>query len=79
LSRAGTGDFDRRQSAEEMIAETKLESDRFWEVARRTFARIDKGNVSTICSPDKWQGLKGEFWERVNVAITEVLEGRREG
>jgi hypothetical protein len=79
LFRKTTGDFDRRQAAEEMIAETKLESDKFWEVARRSFARIDKRDVSTIRLPDNYQGLEAEFWERVDVAITEALEGKREG
>ncbi len=72
-----TGDFDRRQAAEEMIAETKLESERFWEVARRSFGRIDKRSLSTIRLPDNAEELEGEFWGRVDVAITEALEGKR--
>ena len=47
-------------------------------MARRSFARIDKRNVSTIRLPDNYQGLENQFWERVAVAITEALEGKRE-
>ena len=72
-----TGDFDRRQAAEETIAETKQESDRFWEAARRSFARIDKRSISTILLPDDTQGLEGQFWERVEAAIAEALAGKR--
>jgi len=72
-----TDDFDRRQAAEEMIAETKQESERFWEVARRSFARIDKREISTVRLPENTQGLEALFWERVNAAISEALAGKR--
>ena len=72
-----TGDFDRRQAAKEMISETKHESDRFWEVARRSFGRIGERNISTIRLPDNRQGLEHQFRKRVDLAITEALEGKR--
>ncbi|MGO9268889.1 MAG: hypothetical protein ACLQOO_01275 [Terriglobia bacterium] len=77
LLKKTTGDFDRRKAAEEMIAETRQESERFWEAARRGFARIDKRDVSTIRLPDNRQGLEDQFWERVEVAIMEALVGKR--
>lgn len=79
LFKETTGDFDRRQAAEEMIAETKQQSERFSEAARRGFARIDKRDISTIRVPDDRQGLEDEFRGRVDVAIAEALAGRENG
>jgi hypothetical protein len=73
-----TGDFDRRRAAEEMIAETKPESHRFWEAARRRFARIGKRSISTILLPDNTHKLEEQFWELVDIAIAEALAGRRQ-
>ena len=74
-----TEDFDRRLAAEEMIAETREESARFWETALRSFARLVKRDLPTVRLPDDTQGLEKEFWSRVDTAIAEALAGGRYG
>jgi hypothetical protein len=80
----GEATFDRRQAAEEMIAELKQESERSWECGRVTQLRILKRRLGdqaaeglTIRMPDI-RSRDDEFWERVDAAITEALE-RKDG
>ena len=60
-----------------MIGETKAEAERFWETARRSFARIDKRDLSAVRLTNGRQELEAEFWRRVHVAVAEALEGKR--
>lgn len=67
-------DFDRLQAAEEMAAETRQESQRYWGFARGSLARWLKRDASAILLPDNTDGLEEEFWARIRAAFTEALE-----
>ncbi len=78
LKRAGN--FDRRQAAEEVIAELKQESGRSWEIGRRTHVRLlkkkrqlDQAVEAAVRMPNL-QGREADFWHRVDNAIRETLE-----
>jgi hypothetical protein len=76
LFRNTTGEFDRRQAANEMVIEAKQNSKRFWEIATRSLARRLKQDASTIRQPDNVQSLEDDFWRRMDAAVTETLEQR---
>jgi hypothetical protein len=73
--------FDRLKATEEVIAELKQESDG-WECGRRACERMLKRRLgdqaaaaSVVCMPDDIRSLDNEFWQRVENAIREGLEG----
>ena len=74
LLRNTTGDFDRRQAANEMVIEAKQNSKRFWKIATHGVARRLKQDASTIHQPDNVQSLEDDFWRKVDAAVTEALE-----
>src|SRR5580704_8105524 len=76
LLRNTTGDFDRRQAANEMVIEAKQNSKRFWEIATRSLAWRLKQDGSTIRQPDDMRSLEDDFWRRMDAAVTEALEQR---
>jgi hypothetical protein len=74
--------FDRRQATEEIIDELRQESGSRWECGRRAYVRILKRRLGdqaaealAIRMPDI-RSRDDEFWERVDAAVTEVLERR---
>jgi hypothetical protein len=75
LLRHADEDF-RRQALGEMAARARWESSRYWEVARRFWARSVGEDTSKIRLPENVWGLEEEFWGRVDAAIHEALEGR---
>ncbi len=75
LLRHADEDF-RRQAIGEMAARARWESSRYWEVARRFWARSVGEDTSEIRLPENVRGLEEEFWGRVDAAIHEALEGR---
>jgi hypothetical protein len=73
--------FDRLQAAKEVIAELKQESDG-WECGRRACERTlerrlggQAAEASAVRMPDDIRSLDNEFWQRVEDAIREGLEG----
>jgi hypothetical protein len=75
LLRHADEDF-RRQTIGEMAARARWESSRYWEVARRFWARSGAEDTSRIRLPENMWELEEEFWGRVDAAIHEALEGR---
>jgi hypothetical protein len=71
------GDFDRGNAAGEMILETKRHSKRFWEVAQRGFASLEKRDTSAIRLPDTHR-LEDEFWSKVQLAVAGALAHKGE-
>ena len=68
-------DFDCRQAAEEMAAETRRdESQRFWGFARGSLARWLKRDAPAIRLPDNTNDLEEKLWARVRAAFTSALE-----
>ena len=66
----------RRQALAEMAARARWESSRYWESARRFWARSVGDDTSKIRLPENVWELEEEFWGRVDAAIHEALEGR---
>jgi|HubBroStandDraft_2_1064218.scaffolds.fasta_scaffold1165182_1 hypothetical protein len=73
LLRNTTGDFDRRQAANEMVIETKQNSKSFRKIATRSMAGRLKQDASTIHQPDNVESLQDDFWRRMDAAVTEAL------
>lgn len=49
---------------------------RYWEFARRFWARTVGSDVSGILLPENTRELEHEFWRLVDVAIGKALGGR---
>jgi hypothetical protein len=73
LLRHADEDF-RRQDIGEMAARARWDSGRYWEVARRFWARSVAEDTSEIRLPENLWELEEEFWGRVDAAIHEALE-----
>ena len=65
-----------RQAVDEMAARARWESSRYWEFARRFWARTLGEEAGEIRLPKNMPELEEEFWGRVDAAIHEALEGR---
>jgi hypothetical protein len=74
LLRHAEEDF-RRQSVDEMAARARWEGSRYWEYARRFWARTVGEGVSEIRLPGNMGELEEGFWGRVDAAIREAFEG----
>ena len=74
--------FDRLKATEEVIAELKQEREEEWECGRRACERMlerrlgdQAAEALAVRMPDNIQSLDNEFWQRVENAIREGLEG----
>lgn len=66
----------RPQAVDEMAASARKDSRRYWEVARRFWARTLGEDASAIRLPENMRELEDEFWRWVDATISEALEGR---
>jgi hypothetical protein len=63
------------QAVDEMAARARWESSRYWEFARRFWARTLGEDAEAIRLPENMPELEEEFWGRVDATINEALRG----
>ena len=64
------------QSVDEMAARARWDSSRYWDCARKYWARTFGVDVSAISLPPNPWDLEEEFWGQVDAIIGEALRGR---
>jgi hypothetical protein len=77
LLRHADDDFT-RTAFDAMTARARKDSRRYWEFARRYWARV-VGDVSEIRLPLNMREVEEKFWKHVDATIAEALRGRRTG
>lgn len=66
----------RRKSLDDIAAKARHDTRRYWEYARREWAREFGEEVSAIRLPNNMRELEDEFWGRVEIIVREALRGR---
>lgn len=74
--RRASVDSSRRQAVDEMAAKARQDSRRYWEFARRDWARTFGEEVLAIRLPERMQELEDGLWERVDATVREAMEWR---
>lgn len=69
-------DAFRREDVNEIAEKARHDTRRYWEYARRQWARDVAEDVSDIRLPSNIRELEDEFWKRVEIIVREALAGR---
>ena len=59
-----------------MASRARKDTRRYWEAARRFWARDTGVEMSAIRLPENMREMENEFWQRVDAAIGKAFEGR---